>query len=100
MLNPVTNRPLLLLDGKLRFELIPPEKRSAALRRFVAEQAVAPPGDDGGGLKRGDLIRPTGAVLKFIHSDDPEDKAGPKFEASFEVRGKDRFGNRRGMIWL
>lgn len=48
---------------------------------------MAPPGDNGGGLERGDLIRPTGAVLKVIHSDDPEDKAGPKFEASFEVRG-------------
>jgi len=69
----------------LRFELIPAERRSAALRGFVAEQAVAPAGENGGGLERGDLIRPTGAVLKFIHSDDPADKTGPKFEASFEV---------------
>lgn len=67
--------------------------RSAALRKFVAEQALAPPGENGGGLERGDLIRPTGAVLKFIHSDDPEDKNGPKFEASFEVRGSR--GNKR-----
>ena len=39
----------------------------------------------GGGLERGDLIRPTGAVLKFIHCDHTEDVIGPKFEASFEV---------------
>lgn len=51
----------------------------------MAQQAVAPAGDSGGGLERGDLIRPTGAVLKVIHSDDPDDKTGPKFEASFEV---------------
>eukprot|EP00752_Nemacystus_decipiens_P006311 g5691.t1 len=73
------------VDDHERFELIAPEMRSAALRRFVAEQAVAPSGDNGGGLERGDLIRPTGAVLKFIHSDDPDDKTGPKFEASFEM---------------
>lgn len=69
-----------------RYELIPPDLRSAALRRFVAEQAAVPPGDNGGGLERGDLIRPIGAVLKFIHCDHAEDKTGPKFEASFEVR--------------
>eukprot|EP00903_Cladosiphon_okamuranus_P017946 g16513.t1 len=73
------------VDDKERFELVPPEMRSTALRRFVEEQAVAPSEDDGGRLKRGDLIRPTGAVLRFTHSDDPEDKAGPKFEASFEM---------------
>ena len=52
---------------------------------FVSKQAVAPMGDHGGGLERGDIIRPTGAVLMFIHRDDPDDKTGPKFEASFEV---------------
>lgn len=80
------NQPLMLA-GQYRFGLVPPEMRSAALRRFVSDQSVTPPGDNGGGLERGDLIRPTGAVLKFIHSDNPEDKTGPKFEASFEVRG-------------
>ena len=54
---------------------------------FVAKQAVAPAGELGGGLERGDIIRPTGAVLMFIHSDNPDDKTGPKFEASFEVIG-------------
>lgn len=68
-----------------RYELIPAQFRSDALRRFVAEQAVAPPGDNGGGLERGDLIRPIGAVLKVIHCDHPDDKTGPKLEASFEV---------------
>lgn len=68
-----------------RYELIPPLLRSAALRRFVAEQAVSPPGYNGGGLERGDLVRPIGAVLKFIHCDNAEDKTGPRFEASFEV---------------
>lgn len=51
---------------------------------------MAPAGENGGGLERGDLIRPTGAVLKFIHSDDPADKTGPKFEASFEVGDENR----------
>lgn len=46
---------------------------------------MAPPGDNGGGLERGDLIRPIGAVLKFIHCDHADDVTGPKFEASFEV---------------
>lgn len=55
------------------------------MKKFVAEQAVAPEGMDGGGLARGDLMRPTSAVLKVIHSDDPDDKKGPMFEASFEV---------------
>lgn len=55
---------------------------------------MAPPGDNGGGLERGDLIRPTGALLKFIHSDDPDDKTGPMFEASFEVRGEGKAGGR------
>lgn len=59
--------------------------RSEALRKFVTEQAVSPAGETGGGLERGDLIRPTGAVLKFIHNDDPDDKEGPMFEALFEV---------------
>lgn len=68
-----------------RYELVPPDLRSEALRRFVAEQAVVPAGKTGGGLERGDLIRPIGAVLKFIHCDHPEDLTGPKFEASFEV---------------
>ncbi|CAM9617791.1 unnamed protein product, partial [Ectocarpus fasciculatus] len=73
------------IDDKERFALLPTERRSSALRDFVAQQAVTPTGDNGGGLERGDLIRPTGAVLKFIHSDDPDDKTGPKFEASFEM---------------
>lgn len=68
-----------------RYELIAKEIRSDALRRFVAEQAKAHPGKNGGGLERGDLIRPTGALLKFVHCDHPDDKTGPKFEASFEV---------------
>ena len=46
---------------------------------------MAPPGDNGGGLERGDLIRPIGAVLKFIHCDHADDVTGPNFEASFEV---------------
>lgn len=52
---------------------------------FVARQAVAPAGECGGGLERGDIVRPTGAVLMFIHRDEPDDKTGPTFEASFEV---------------
>ena len=68
-----------------RYELIPPTLRSAALRKFVAEQAATPNGEYGGGLERGHLIRPIGAVLKLIHCDHAEDKTGPKFEASFEV---------------
>ena len=52
---------------------------------FVAEQAVAPAGEHWGGLERGDIIRPTGAVLMFIHNDDPDDTTGPKFEVSFEA---------------
>ncbi len=86
-------------DENPRFELIPTERRSAALGGFVAEQAVAPAGENGGGLERGDLIRPTGAVLKFIHSDDPDDKAGPKFEASFEVGDEDRAERRVENGW-
>ncbi|CAM9605272.1 unnamed protein product, partial [Scytosiphon promiscuus] len=73
------------VDDKERYELIPKEIRSDALRRLVAEQARAPSGKNGGGLDRGDLIRPTGALLKFIHCDHPDDKTGPKFEASFEM---------------
>lgn len=75
-----------------RYQLIPEQFRSDALRRFVAEQAVAPPGDNGEGLARGDLIRPIGAVLKVIHCDHPDDKTGPKLEASFEVGGCRRRG--------
>lgn len=56
------------------------------LREFVTRQGVVPEGDNGGGLARGDLIRPTKAALKFIHNDDPDDEEGPKFEATFEVR--------------
>ena len=78
-----------------RFELIGAEDRIAAMTRFVAEQSVAPGGEHGGGLERGDLVRPTGAVLMFIHSDDPADKTGPKIEASFEVtQGFDLEGQR------
>lgn len=79
--------PCWLLKCVERFELVPEETRSDALRKFVGEQAKALPADDdnGGGLKRGFLIQPIGAVLKFIHSDDPDDKTGPKFEATFEV---------------
>lgn len=65
--------------------MVPPDLRSDALRRFVAEQAAVPAGRTGGGLERGDLIRPIGSVLKFIHCDHSEDKTGPKFEASLEV---------------
>ena len=74
--------------GRERFELLPAESRSAALRGFVAEQASYPRevGDDnGGGLELGHVIRPTGAVLRVIHSDNPEDTKGPVVEASFEV---------------
>ncbi|CAM9870023.1 unnamed protein product, partial [Ectocarpus sp. 12 AP-2014] len=35
------------VNDKERDELIPAQFRSDALRRFVAEQAVAPPGDNG-----------------------------------------------------
>lgn len=76
------------MDEK-RFELLPAGIRSAALRGFVAEQAASPKGpgnENGGGLEWGHVIRPTGAVLRVIHSDDPGDKKGPVLEASFEVR--------------
>ncbi|CAM9966321.1 unnamed protein product, partial [Laminaria digitata] len=52
------------------------------------EQAASPKGvgnENGGGLEWGHVIRPTGAVLRVIHSDDPTDKKGPVVEASFEV---------------
>lgn len=55
------------------------------MRAFVGDQAVIPEGDNGGGLERGDILRPTRAVLKFIHNDDPNDSSGPMFEAFFEV---------------
>lgn len=60
---------------------------------------MPPPGDNGGGLERGDLIRPIGAVLKFIHCDHAEDKTGPKFEASFEVTAENSgWWNRRDIF--
>ena len=68
-----------------RFADVIPERRSSALRDFIKDQADVSSGEEGG-LAHGHLIRPTGAVLKLIHSDDPQDTKGPMFEVSFEVK--------------
>lgn len=68
-----------------RFGVLPSNRIASALRAFVGTQSIAPHDENGGGLARGDLIRPSNAVLKFIHNDDPKDVKGPMFEASLEV---------------